>query len=75
LLLLTVVSGSLGCERDCASSARCQLEPDSGVCLAYMPRYYYDKTEKRCKQFIYGGCGGTVPFETLAQCQECECGK
>ncbi|GAB3754176.1 hypothetical protein GCM10028817_20600 [Spirosoma pomorum] len=67
--------GTIGCERDCASSARCQLDPDSGVCLAYMPRFYYDKTEKRCKEFVYGGCGGTVPFETLTQCQECECGR
>jgi hypothetical protein len=75
LLLIVIGLGSLSCERDCASSERCQLEPDSGPCYAYFTRYYYDKTEKRCKPFVYGGCGGAVPFETLAQCQECECGK
>ncbi|QKZ13493.1 BPTI/Kunitz domain-containing protein [Spirosoma sp. KUDC1026] len=72
LVLLTVVSGNISCERDYASSERCQLEPDSGPCYAYTIRYYCDKKEKRCKEFVYGGCGGTVPFETLAQCQECE---
>ncbi|MFN0037241.1 MAG: BPTI/Kunitz domain-containing protein [Saprospiraceae bacterium] len=51
---------------------RCQLEPDPGPCEAYMPRYYYDKQEKKCKEFIWGGCWGVVPFETLEACQACE---
>jgi hypothetical protein len=44
----------------------CKLEPDPGLCKAYMPRYYYDDG---CKEFIWGGCGGVVPFETLEECQ------
>ncbi|MDJ1505876.1 BPTI/Kunitz domain-containing protein [Xanthocytophaga agilis] len=71
-LLLLVVSLSM-CKKDCVTSERCQLEPDPGLCYAYMPRYYYDKEEKKCKEFIYGGCGGVVPFETLEACKECEC--
>jgi hypothetical protein len=48
---------------------RCTLEPDPGVCKAHMPRYYFNQTEGICKEFIWGGCGGNVPFETLEECQ------
>lgn len=61
------------CESECANSERCRLEPDAGPCLAAMPKYYYDKKEKRCKEFTYGGCQGVVPFETLEECKQCEC--
>ncbi|KAF8763264.1 Boophilin-H2 like protein [Argiope bruennichi] len=41
-----------------AEQADCSARPDPGLCDAYMPRYYYNEVEGRCKQFIYGGCGG-----------------
>ncbi|WP_400193736.1 BPTI/Kunitz domain-containing protein [Hymenobacter sp. B81] len=50
---------------------RCLLKPDPGVCNAAMPRYYYDPVDKRCKEFIWGGCGGIVPFQTLQECKDC----
>jgi hypothetical protein len=50
----------------------CQLEPDPGDCLAAIPRYYFDKEEQKCKEFIWGGCNGVVPFETMEACRECE---
>lgn len=53
---------------------KCSLEPDPGMCKAAMPRYYYDKETKKCTQFVWGGCGGVVPFETLAECQTA-CGR
>lgn len=54
-------------------SKRCQLKPDPGTCKAYMPRYYFDESEGSCKEFIWGGCEGMVPFETLESCIEaCE---
>lgn len=61
------------CRQHCVQSERCGLAPDPGPCFGDMPRYYYDKEEKRCKQFTYGGCEGVVPFETLEACQQCEC--
>jgi hypothetical protein len=62
------------CGKICKKSTRCDLIPESGNCYAYMPRYYYDQTEGICKQFIWGGCDGVVPFETLAECeQNCSC--
>jgi hypothetical protein len=62
-------------EKDCNRSERCELESDPGYCKAYFPKYYYDKDEKKCKEFIWGGCGGIVPFDSLEECKQCECGK
>ena len=54
------------------SSNQCELEPDPGMCKAYFPKYYFDKETNSCEEFIYGGCGGVVPFDTLEQCsQQC----
>ena len=50
----------------------CYLEPDSGPCEAAIPKYYYDANDGVCKEFVWGGCGGTVPFDTLSECKECE---
>ncbi|SVC52991.1 uncharacterized protein METZ01_LOCUS305845 [marine metagenome] len=36
--------------------------------MAAFPRYYYDQNEKKCMKFIWGGCGGVVPFETMEEC-------
>jgi hypothetical protein len=51
------------------------LEPEKGNCRAIITKYYYDKEEGECKKFIWGGCHGAVPFETLEACKECECNK
>ena len=56
---------------------KCSLKPDAGLCKAYIPKYYYDQPAGQCKEFIWGGCGGTVPFDTLKECQsscEATCG-
>ena len=71
---LLLVLALPGCKKEeCVLSERCQLVPDGGPCFADIPRYYYDKEEKRCKQFTWGGCQGVVPFETLEACLECVC--
>lgn len=55
-------------------SANCYLKPDPGPCRMSIKRYYYDPAEKKCKEFIYGGCKGVVPFETLEECRKgCGC--
>ena len=67
----------LSCESNDLQPAneRCSLEPDPGLCLAAFQRYYYDKTEGKCKTFTWGGCGGVVPFDTLEECEACEKGR
>jgi len=70
LLLLTLTQ----CKKDCLKSDRCNLEPDAGFCMAAIPKYYYDKKDKKCKQFTWGGCGGIVPFDTMEECEkQCDC--
>jgi len=51
----------------------CGLAPDTGMCRAYIPKYYFDETSNSCQKFIWGGCGGTVPFETMESCMQ-QCG-
>ncbi|MEO1447955.1 MAG: BPTI/Kunitz domain-containing protein [Bacteroidota bacterium] len=51
--------------------SRCMLKPDPGPCRAAIPRFYYDAESGTCKEFTYGGCQGTVPFETLEACEIC----
>lgn len=77
-ILLVIVSGfllsNIYCKKDCFESTNCNLDPNPGNCTAAIPRYYYDKDENKCKEFIWGGCSGVVPFETLEACkQQCEC--
>ena len=75
-LVLSLVSIFLciSCRRDCiALLSECELTPDPGPCKAAIPKYYYDLESKECKTFTWGGCGGTVPFESLEECQRCEC--
>ena len=51
----------------------CYLEPDPGFCFGYIPMYYFNPLTNSCEQFIWGGCAGVVPFQSLSTCQEaCE---
>lgn len=48
--------------------AACKVPPESGRCRASIPRWWYDKQMGSCREFIWGGCGGSVPFETMESC-------
>jgi hypothetical protein len=79
LLSATALLSSATCCKDDTDipspeqAAACSLVPDAGMCLAAIPRYYFDPKEKKCKQFTWGGCGGVVPFVTLKECEDCGC--
>jgi hypothetical protein len=61
---------------DGIENKRCALKPERGPCKGMFERYYYDAKSGTCKQFIWGGCGGAVPFETLEACnKDCGTGK
>ena len=50
------------------------MSRDSGPCTAYYPSWYYDVTEGRCLEFVYGGCGGNYNrFNDRATCEQ-RCG-
>ncbi|XP_067849453.1 amyloid beta (A4) precursor protein a isoform X2 [Heptranchias perlo] len=36
----------------------CSEQAETGPCRAMIPRWYFDISEGKCAQFIYGGCGG-----------------
>jgi len=56
-------------------NAACKTAPEPGPCKAQIEKFYFDQTTKKCASFNYGGCQGTVPFETLDTCQAaCEAG-
>ncbi|XP_017654090.1 WAP four-disulfide core domain protein 6A-like [Nannospalax galili] len=47
----------------------CSLPVDPGSCLAYIPRWWYDKETELCSEFIYGGCQGNANnFPSKAIC-------
>lgn len=48
---------------------RCLLKPVAGPCEAIFYKYYFDINQNSCQKFIWGGCQGVVPFQTLADCQ------
>ena len=74
LTIVTTIFLLTNCKKDCIKSDRCNLEPEVGGCYAYIPRYYFDKKDKKCKEFIWGGCDGVVPFKILEECQkQCDC--
>lgn len=65
---LGAVLAFAGCD-----DARCELAPQAGPCKASIERYYYDSSAQECRPFIWGGCDGVVPFDTLAACESaCE---
>lgn len=47
---------------------RCSLEPKVGKCRAAIVKYYFDTSDNKCKSFIWGGCGGVVPFDNFKNC-------
>ena len=52
-----------------ALPAACSEKPEAGMCRAAFTRYYHDEQKGECRSFIWGGCGGNVPFDTMESCQ------
>ncbi|KAK5621387.1 hypothetical protein CRENBAI_007610 [Crenichthys baileyi] len=48
---------------------RCSLSPESGLCRAAFPKFYYDPDSASCQSFVYGGCGGNANnFDSMEEC-------
>ncbi|XP_039379147.1 collagen alpha-6(VI) chain-like isoform X2 [Mauremys reevesii] len=48
----------------------CAVDHDGGECQDYALKWYYDKEQKVCTPFWYGGCGGNKNrFETQEECE------
>ena len=68
-LCLILIFLLIACDKSDPLNDACYLIPDPGVCKGYFPRYYYDQDTGKCKEFVWGGCGGVVPFETMGECK------
>lgn len=49
---------------------RCTMVPQKGPCKAIFWKYYYEHKNNTCKEFMYGGCDGVVPFDTKEECEK-----
>ncbi|VDP21130.1 unnamed protein product [Soboliphyme baturini] len=50
-------------------TADCTSAPETGTCRALLERWYYDGIAGKCKQFIYGGCGGNANnYDSFKEC-------
>ncbi|CAF0851289.1 unnamed protein product [Brachionus calyciflorus] len=48
----------------------CLLDKLPGPCRGYFPRYYFNKLNKKCEKFVYGGCkGNRNNFQSEEECQ------
>lgn len=78
LSLLFTVTSSPGAEISGTAPGklpeRCRIEaPARGECKALFTVYFFNRDTNRCEGSFYGGCGGTVPFDTEEECRQlCE---
>nr|D5J9Q8.1 RecName: Full=Kunitz-type serine protease inhibitor isoform 5; Flags: Precursor [Bungarus flaviceps flaviceps]ADF50029.1 kunitz-type serine protease inhibitor isoform 5 [Bungarus flaviceps] len=48
----------------------CNLPPEPGPCHGRKFAFYYHPASNKCKEFVYGGCGGNDNnFKTKDKCQ------
>jgi esterase len=78
IAMLALAAALLGCAAaepagQPAAQARCEQPPDGGPCKAAIERFYFDRARGICRAFDWGGCAGSMPFETIEPCrQTCE---
>lgn len=51
-------------------ASACTMKPETGPCKAAFKKYYFNKLTGTCESFTWGGCQGSVPFQTLEACKQ-----
>ena len=68
LATAALLSGCQNTESEAPLPEACYQPPESGMCKAAFQRYYFDAQSGECQAFTWGGCKGSVPFETMESC-------
>ena len=67
LILMSTLLVFAACQKKEIPS-RCFEKPKVGFCRAAFTKYYFDNNSNSCKEFIWGGCKGFVPFNSKKEC-------
>uniref|UniRef100_A0A0K8R655 Putative salivary kunitz domain protein n=1 Tax=Ixodes ricinus TaxID=34613 RepID=A0A0K8R655_IXORI len=68
--LVSVAYAFMAAAEETTTVERCYMEPETGPCKARYTKYYFDKTDLKCKEFTYGGCDGNENrFDTEEECR------
>ena len=70
ILVFTINNVSLAGQKGESGRERCSMKPEGGPCKALFHKYYFDEKSGQCRSFVWGGCQGVVPFETLEECRK-----
>lgn len=58
-------------EDDLKDTSICYLPHETGRCRAYIEKWGFDASSRRCVKFTYGGCGGNANnFDTKEACEQ-----
>ncbi|XP_040069003.1 PI-actitoxin-Aeq3a-like [Ixodes scapularis] len=69
-LLCTLLFLKMTVVTEAQKNGLCFQPPISGHCYAYFVKYYYDPLQGRCREFVYGGCGGNLNrFDSVNECR------
>uniref|UniRef100_R4G348 KP-Ver-5 n=1 Tax=Vermicella annulata TaxID=1295044 RepID=R4G348_9SAUR len=49
----------------------CHLPANPGLCNGKFQAFYYNRIQRSCLMFMYGGCGGNANnFKTIDECKQ-----
>lgn len=70
VIVFTLCDAPFAGSKEETGKERCVMKPRGGPCKALFHKYYFDEKSGQCRSFVWGGCQGVVPFETLEECRK-----
>ncbi|MBN2895775.1 MAG: BPTI/Kunitz domain-containing protein [Campylobacterales bacterium] len=69
MAIMILHTGCTPTQTPASPDPRCETVPQTGKCRGHFEKYYFDASSATCKTFVWGGCGGVVPFDSLEACE------